>query len=250
MFDVFVGQIRAAEHTRGVSMARRRVLIIEPHSDDGAISSGALLTHLSNDSDIFTFLVAASETVSSSTGAATTRKQRLEEFSRYVDRIGATWITETHHGVFPLDFDTRLDTVPRHQLVSAIEDCVTAVDPSLLITLGPSFHHDHTIVYESTVAALRPTAQILPSEVLIAENPTYVHTPYNWQHSEPDTFFPLTERMLEEKLSMINDCFPSQIRDESDYLSPAGIRKWSLYRGFEARSVYAEAFSTLYRRFG
>ncbi len=69
-----------------------------------------------------------------------------------------------------------MDTIPKCKVVSAIEQVITAVKPQVLICHGPSFHQDHTIVYEATLAATRSTARFCPDEIYIAENPTYVHS--------------------------------------------------------------------------
>jgi LmbE family N-acetylglucosaminyl deacetylase len=68
--------------------------------------------------------------------------------------------------------DSRLDLYPRKDLVRLIEEVIADVRPNVLMFSGPSFHHDHTAVYEAVIAATRPTARYFPDEMYILENPT------------------------------------------------------------------------------
>ena len=227
---------------------RRRVLVIEPHSDDGAISTGGyLLKHR----DIFEyyFLLAVASDFPLHHQEVMTRTTRLAEFSMYCDYLGASWVKPVSGAhQMPLDQDSRLDQFSRKDLVALIENGIQEVEPEILFLTGPSFHHDHTAVYEATIAALRPTARFCPDEVYVSENPTYVHQGNPMVRFHPDTYCTLTDAQLDEKMTMFELCFPSQIRSDDNSLSPGGIRSWARYRGIEARAAYAEAFQTFFRR--
>jgi hypothetical protein len=79
------------------------------------------------------------------------------------------------------------------------------------------------------------------------ENPTYVHSIGPATDFKPTTYSTLTDDQIDNKLDVFNRCFPSQIRDTGNCLSPEGIRAWARYRGIECRSKYAEAFQTYIR---
>jgi LmbE family N-acetylglucosaminyl deacetylase len=147
----------------------------------------------------------------------------------------------------PFDADAKLDTVPKALLVSAFESAISIVQPDVLICQGPSFHHDHTITYEAVIAATRPTARFCPKEIFIMENPTYVHSLGPSTDFKPTLYCSLSEEEMEQKIELFRRCFPSQIRDGENYLSPEGITAWARYRGIECRSRYAEAFQTYLR---
>jgi LmbE family N-acetylglucosaminyl deacetylase len=121
------------------------------------------------------------------------------------------------------------------------------VKPTVLIFQGASYHHDHTLVYEATIAATRPTARHLPSEMYIMENSTYFHSLGPHTDFKPDVYVQLTEADMEKKLDCFRECFPSQIRQNQNYLSGDGIKSWARYRGIEARCLYAEALKTYIR---
>ena len=225
-----------------------RVLIIEPHSDDGVISAGGLLGRLKASHDLYFAMIVASD-LTMHHGGLVTRDQRIDEYAAYVDHFGGHWIRRLGDGtVLPLDADSNLDQYPRKDLVRTVEEIISIARPNLLLVNGPSFHHDHTAVYEAVIAALRPTARYLPDEVLIMENPTYVHSSGPAFQFVPDTYAALSEEELTEKVLVFEQCFPSQVRSDENYLSTAGIRSWARYRGMEARVEYAEAFRTFIRR--
>ena len=178
-----------------------------------------------------------------------TRKDRLAEYESYVKFFNGHW----YHGAdketeLPLDMDSKLDLYPRGLLVRHIELAIEEIQPDILLFAGPSFHHDHTAVYESVIAATRPTARFCPLEMYILENPTYVHATNPMTQFHPDTYVILTREQIEAKLECFRSCFPSQIRGEKNYLSSEGIKSWARYRGMEARCEYAEAFQTYLRK--
>jgi LmbE family N-acetylglucosaminyl deacetylase len=223
--------------------AKKNLLIIEAHSDDSAISASGFLEKFKNKYEINFLLVCASDLNLNHYGFIT-REKRLEEYKSYVEHFKGRWHRTDG---FPLDADGKLDTVPRREIVSVIENTINIVKPEIIIVQGPSFHHDHTIVYESTIAATRPTARHYPKELYLMENPTYVHSIGPSTDFKPDLYISLEEIDMQYKLELFAKCFPSQVREKSNYLSLEGIRAWSRYRGIEARCLYAEAYKTYQR---
>lgn len=227
---------------------KKRCLIIEPHSDDGAISVGGFLEKY-RDSYDYSFLLAVASDLELRHASLLTRSQRLEEFASYVSHFDGTWIEPTHNDLsLPLDSDSLLDVFPRKHLVALLEKAIDEVRPHVLMVTGPSFHHDHTAVYEATIAALRPTATFLPNEVYILENPTYVHSGNPLTKFNPDTYVSLSETEIDLKIQNFKKFFPSQVRKESNYLSPEGLKIWARYRGIESRTMYAEALTTFFKK--
>ena len=221
----------------------KRLLVVEAHSDDSAISASGFLEKFSHDYEMHFVLVTVSD-ISMLHCGHLTRAERLAEYENYVQHFNGQW----HQGAdFPFDADARLDTLPKRNIVSAIESVITDVQPDVMIVQGPSFHHDHTIVYEATIAATRPTARHCPREMYVMENPTYVHSLGPSTDFKPDLYVSLDEAQMTQKLELFARCFPSQVREGPNYLSADGIRAWSRYRGIEARCLYAEAFRTYQR---
>ena len=228
-------------------MKKKRILVIEPHSDDSAIAAGGYLEHCKNNHELFFVLVAASSV--QLRHKFVSKEERINEYERYVDSLNGKLLRpQSQNKVIklPTDMDSKLDQVSKADLVNAIEESIFEAKPDEILVMGPSFHHDHTIVYESVKAATRPTFSYSASSILIMENPTYIHS---WDTNfTPNTYFVMTEDILQSKLDRFKEYFPSQMRTSGNYLSLEGITRWAKYRGIEARSNYAEAFHTIYRK--
>ena len=227
-----------------MSKNKKKLLIIEAHSDDSSISCGGLLLKFSSDYEYHFCLISVSDITLYHYGTVT-REQRMKEYQAYVTALNGVW---HKNKTLPFDADAKLDTLPKKILVSEIEKVIEKVQPYTLIIQGPSFHHDHTLVYEACVAATRPTARYFPSEIYIMENPTYVHSLGPSTDFKPDMYVGLTENLLQKKLDLFVNCFPSQVREDKNYLSRSGIAAWARYRGIESRELYSEAYKIFFKK--
>ena len=224
-----------------VMVYKERILVIEPHSDDSAIGALGYLKSRSTSHDLYFSLATASSL--KLRHREVSREERISEYCNYVSSLGGKYMTPTNRNKshsFPLDSESKLDQVETATLVNIVEEVILEVDPDEILVMGPSFHHDHTILYNAVVAATRPTFNHSIKRILVMENPTYVHS--RDQINPPNFYFQMSGEQLDEKIRIFNNCFPSQIRNKGNYLSPEGIRRWSAYRGMEARKDYAEAF--------
>ncbi len=222
-----------------------KTMIIEPHSDDGLISLGGYLESNKNNEDFYFCLVLASDVDFRHQGTVS-REVRLQEYESYVTHYQGHWIRNVGEVKLPLDKEARLDTFPMAELVFAIESVLKEVQPDKLFVTGPSVHHDHRLVFEAVMAALRPTSRISPKEVYVTENPTYVNGDPSSRFNSPDTYFALSEEQMDAKIDVLQQCFPTQVRT-SGALSPDGLLRWARYRGLEAQVDLAEAVTTLRR---
>lgn len=222
-----------------------RLLVIESHSDDSAIGAYGLIRKLVRGGYQAHFaVVAVSDTRFLHCGVVTAQ-QRRDEYASYVRCVGGIWEDEE----FPIDAESCLDSIGKSRLVGKIETLISRVRPNILILQAPSFHHDHAITYEAAIAAMRPTVKWCPDEVLLMENPTYVHSLGPSTDFRPTTYCELNEEEMQEKIWCFEECFPTQARDRENCLSPEGIRAHARYRGLECRAAhYAEAFMTYMRR--
>ena len=224
-------------------MQKEKILIIEAHSDDSAISIGGFLEKFKDEYELHFALVVNSDLKLHHYGQIT-KEQRLEEYKNFVSHFNGEWHQTSR---LPMDYDSRLDTLPKREIVGAVEEVIEKVKPDYLICQGPSFHHDHTIVYEATIAATRPTARHFPKAIYIMENPTYVHSLGPQTDFKPNLYIDIDEETLQKKLDNYRTFFPSQIREDENYLSEEGLKSWARYRGIESRCKYAEALSTYIR---
>jgi len=223
---------------------KKKMLIVEAHSDDSCISIGGFLERFKKEYEYHFFLTAVSSVKLHHTGLVS-KEDRIKEYENFIGAFEGIWHKNEHA---PFDFDSRLDQVARRDIVTVIEQIIGEVEPHVLVCQGPSFHHDHTIVYEATIAATRPTARFCPQEIYVMENPTYVHSIGPSTDFKPDFYCQLTKEEIELKLERFKGCFPSQIRNgKRNYLSLDGIRSLARYRGIEAGCEYAEALRTYIR---
>ena len=227
---------------------KKKLLIVEPHSDDGMFAAGGYLLKLkqTGEYDFYFSLVNASDITLNH--AKVTRQQRIDEYQSYVDYFGGTFLrpqVEDHQ--LPIDYDSKLDTFPIAHLINFVESMINQVQPDILMTMAPSFHQDHRILYEAVIAATRPTFHYSPSEILLMENPTYIHQLYPNMYTI-NNYVRLDEETVDLKIDLIKRFFPSQINENRrGFLSLSSIKKWAQFRGFEAKSEFAEAFA-IYNR--
>jgi LmbE family N-acetylglucosaminyl deacetylase len=226
-----------------MAMKKKVVLIIEAHSDDSCISISGFLDRFQDEYEYHFFLAAVSSVKLHHTGLVS-KADRMKEYEQFIKTFNGIWY---HNDKVPFDFDSKLDQVPKCEVVTEIEQVIKKVKPDILICQGPSFHHDHTIVYEATIAATRPTALFCPLQIYIMENPTYVHSIGPSTDFKPDFYCRLSAAQIEKKLELFKRCFPSQMRSNDNYLSLEGIRSLARYRGIEAGCEYAEALRTYIR---
>lgn len=220
-----------------------RVLIVEPHSDDSCIGVGGFLLKNSSVHNYGFLLMSASDIEFIHAGNIS-REKRLAEYRDYVSLLGGEIVGE----IDPLDAEGRLDLVSKFQLVGMVERAIAAFEPEVIVAQGPSFHHDHVATYEAVIAATRPTKPLPIKQILVMENPTYVHSPYPSLGHRPNTYVELDETTVDKKIDLFRNCFPSQVREDQNCLSPSGIKAWARYRGIEARCEYAEGLFTLFTR--
>lgn len=220
---------------------KKKILIIEPHSDDAIIGAGGYFLKFKEKLD-FSFCLITASTLKLNHGKVT-REVRIKEYKDYVDFFSGKFITKynDNENYLPLDEESKLDLYSKAKLINIIENIISETNPDILMVTGPSFHQDHQMVYESTIAATRPTRALSVKEILIMENPTYVHTPYE-NFFKPNLYIELNDDLIDKKCQIFEDLFPSQYRKTGNYLSKDGIKNHAAYRGIEARAKYAEAF--------
>ena len=220
---------------------KKKLLIIEPHSDDSIIAIGGFLSKFKDEYEIDFCLVCASDL--EMYHGFVSREDRLKEYEAYVNHFSGQWLRPSDNKFeLPLDQESKLDLVPKSKLVRLVEMAIIDSRPDTLMFMGPSFHHDHTLVYEAVIAAVRPTFSWSPSEVCVLENPTYVNKGSYNRDISVNAYIELSEEEVDKKNELFLALFPSQARSEGNYLSPKGLKKWAQYRGMEARCDFAEAY--------
>jgi len=224
---------------------KRKILIVEAHSDDSLLSIAGYLDK-NRSSFEYHFLLLTCSNIQMRQCGFVSRTDRLNEYSNYVHYFSGIW-HQGKSGNLPMDCDTELDTIPKKLVVTQVEDIVSHIKPDQLIFQGSSFHHDHTIVHDAVIAATRPNSMFCPPEMYVMENPSYIHSLGPHTDFKPDVYVNLTETDIQKKLDCFSTFFPSQSRRIDNCFSLEGIKNWARYRGIESGCHYAEALKT-YRR--
>ena len=102
---------------------KKKLLIIEPHSDDAMFAAGGYFLKLkqSNEFEFYFALINASDITMNH--ATVTRTQRIAEYQNYVDYFDGTFLRpEVDEFKLPIDFDSKLDTFPIAKLIKLIEN--------------------------------------------------------------------------------------------------------------------------------
>jgi LmbE family N-acetylglucosaminyl deacetylase len=195
----------------------RRVLAVGCHADDLEIGCGGLvlsLTRSRSDMDVTWVVLAAS-------GARA--NEARSSAGRFLARAGRAdvRIHELRDGFLPyLGGD-----------VKEIFDGLKEVQPDLVLThTRHDLHQDHRLACELAWNSFRDHL-ILEFEI----------PKYDGDFGTPNVYFPLSEELVEEKLRLLREGFPSQ--QGKHWFEDELMRSVMRLRGMECAGRYAEAFS-------
>lgn len=215
-----------------------KILVIAPHADDEAFGMGATIAKLSSQGhEILTIVVTCGDDFGFHhlNGAPVTREVRRKELEDVSQSLG------TSCEMLRFTEDSKMDTVPIREVIGEIERVQDRFCADRWYVAGPSFHQDHRVVFEASMAAARISKKNSPQEVLLYELPMY-----NMNH-EPWTFNPNIWESVQETLDKKVQAaylYKSQLR-ESGPLSPEALKNWAFSCGSECGVPAAERFQIL-----
>jgi len=137
-----------------------------------------------------------------------------------------------------------LDLEPMYELVGHLEEVIRTEDFTEIYIPARCHMHDHSIVNDACIAALRPGN---PRPPFIAE---YEHNWPGWSSVEGGTgYCVLTKKEVELKLAAL-ECFSSQLGRHKHVprhpLSSEATLQILEMRGYECGAKYAERFKIMY----
>ena len=212
-----------------------KILVIAPHADDEAFGMGGTIAKLSAEGhQIHTVVVTCGNDFGFHhlNGASVNREVRLKEFESVSELLGSSC------EMLRFTEDSKMDTIPIRDVIGEIERVQERFCADRWYVAGPSFHQDHRVVFEASMAAARISNKESPKEILLYELPMY-----NMNH-EPWTFNPNIWESVQETLDKkvrAAYLYKSQLR-ESGPLSPEALRNWALACGSECGVPAAERF--------
>jgi LmbE family N-acetylglucosaminyl deacetylase len=200
-----------------LSTAPKSVLAIGAHPDDIEIGAGGLLLTLAPETLCYLVLSGTPE--------------RHEEARKAAARLGASAVRlhDLPEGRFPAAW---------REVKDIVETKFPGPPPDLILAPVPGdAHQDHRVIAEIVPTVFRDQL-ILGYEI----------PKWDGDLSRPSMYLPLTPQIAQQKVGLLNDCFPSQRHrdwwDDDVFLGLARLR------GMECRSRYAEAFRCTKAVFG
>jgi LmbE family N-acetylglucosaminyl deacetylase len=214
------------------------ILVVAPHADDEVLGCGGLIAkRVAQGQEVQVVVCGLGGLRQRGLAQMPTIAERRDEFEAAGKVLGVAGTSVLFAGQ-----DMRLDTLPRLTLVSAL-DAVLDLRPYTEIYLpAPSVNHDHRVVYEAMLSALRPTVA-RPALLRIA---AYEYAMSGWPHATSDggNYYVSITETLAAKLKAL-ECYPSQIRPYPHPCSRGAVVALAHYRGLESGMIAAEMFYIL-----
>jgi LmbE family N-acetylglucosaminyl deacetylase len=219
----------------------KNILVVAAHSDDEALGCGGTIAkHIANgDSVHVVFLTDGVGSRTSNQGAATDAAARSVSSLSALKVLGVTEDAITGFS-FP---DNAMDSVPRLEVVKAIESVISQVQPEVVYT-----HHagdlnvDHRYAYEATMTACRPQPGFCVQEIYSYE----VSSSTAWSGASSGRDFVPTlyvdiESHLEQKIKALK-AYHEEMRDYPHARSIEALEALATFRGSQVGVEAAEAF--------
>ncbi|MCF6136874.1 PIG-L deacetylase family protein [Pseudalkalibacillus berkeleyi] len=222
-----------------LEQGEERLLVIAPHADDEVLGCGGLIEkacRFGNDVKVIIGSVGDIAFRHKENGVigAETRKKELEEALYY---LGCH-----DYDIMFKDKESAMDTIPRNQIVTKLDDVITCFEPTMALIPYPSYHQDHQVLFNASMASLRPEPKKRPRLIAMYEYPLIV-----WQYPKVndvgELYLDITDS-IDKKIEAFCK-HKSQIRSSDYLLSPEKIKKWAETRGMEVGVQYAEKYHLL-----
>ncbi len=218
------------------------VLIVAAHPDDEVLGCGGTAARLARaGADVYSLILgegATSRQGAGGTVSATAEVARLGEQAAVAGR--ALGVREVFRREFP---DNRFDSLPRLDLVRAVEEIIRRVRPQIVFThCGSDLNVDHWLTHEAVLTATRP----LPGETVREIYAFEILSSTEWRFPsgfQPDCFFDIAET-LEAKLEAMR-AYTGELREPPHPRSLDGIRRAAEVWGMRVGLTHAEAFQTI-----
>ncbi len=231
-------------------LSEQRLLVVAPHADDETAGAGGLMARVKEAGGrVFVMVMSTGDVFHFGADGRRTRKvTRRGELAAAMKVLGV----DDWEIVFEDDgLHLRLETLPRRELVDAIERrgrlATEKTRPTMIVLPAPSFNQDHEAVHRAGITACRPhlhSQKAFQRMVLVADAPQL-----SWGRPtafQPDFYVDISGRFLDLKLKAFA-CHRSQLRPEPSQGGIGALRLLAEMRGREISVAAAEAFEC--RRF-
>lgn len=218
-------------------MGKVKILAISVHPDDETLGcGGTLLKHRAAGDSLFWLIITQAHEPQWSA-------EDIQRREREIEQVTAAYGFEE---VFQLGFPTVLmDTVPLEDVITRIRKVVREVQPDCVYLVHTGdVHSDHRIVFEASMAVLRPShmgklgvRRVLSYETLSS---TDAMPPSQARAFVPNVFSDITP-YIERKLEIMA-LYPTEVQPYPMPRALESIRALARFRGATVGVEYAEAF--------
>ena len=214
-----------------------KVLVIAAHPDDEILGlGGTIAKHTSEGDEVHILMVTE--------GSSTQYKDRPEMIDQKRNEIlnvkDILDIAKIHFVNLP---DMKLDTLANIDVNQPITKAINELRPEIVYThFYGDVNKDHRVIFESTMVAVRPSADCSVKKVICYHTPS--STEWNIQQGHtaflPNMYVDIT-RFLDKKLKAFQQ-YKSEIRKYPHPRSPEALKIHAQYWGSHIGTEAAEAF--------
>ena len=211
-----------------------RILVVTPHADDEVIGCGGMIAKTDAKVHLIVFVVG------NPAGAQAPVAIRMAELGRSCDVLGIS-----RHSVLYCGKSGFLDTLPMFDMVGRMDAVLEGTQYDEVYIPASCHMHDHAVVHNVMLAALRPGAHHPPRLIAV-----YDHTWTGWVDVPRygKMYVDITET-FETKLAAMR-CYGSQLARHGPE-HPSSLRAITALaemRGYESQYEHAELYHIIQMR--
>ncbi|MFI6598985.1 PIG-L deacetylase family protein [Nonomuraea sp. NPDC050536] len=198
------------------------LVVIAPHMDDETLGCGGVLAMA--DDPMVVFVVAPTDD--------------NVEIDQVADILGFRYTV-----LYEKEWEARLLSVDRRELVGRIESVLHAERPREVLIPAPSYHQDHVVTFEAGISATRPLSRNGYIAQMVA---SYEYPGSTWGFDGREielNYYVDIESVRDLKLKAVSLYQSSQFGRE--VIAPDVVDAWATLRGSSVGLQYAEAFRIL-----
>jgi len=222
-------------------MAKRNILVVAAHSDDEALGcAGTIAKHTSSGDAVHVIFL--TDGVGSRSEANQGATDAVARNSASVSALEILGVSESNVSTFAFP-DNAIDSLPRLEIVKAIESVISRVQPEIVYT-----HHagdlnvDHRYAYEATMTACRPQPGFCVQGIYSYEVPSstgWSGASYG-RHFVPTLYIDISAFWVQKERAL--NAYYEEMRAFPHARSIEAVKALATYRGSQVGLPAAEAF--------